>query len=461
MPRVEFGADGIRGIAGKWPIQPPVMVRIGQALGQYIRERSEHPFVVMGRDTRPSGSELMTCLTAGLSDQGIDVIDLGVMTTPGVAFIARQQKADLGISVSASHSPYEYNGIKLVKRNGLRLQREEEIEVETLIDNCLSETSELASLPGDQTDGQNLIELYIQDHVRRCPVDSLEGLKIVLDCADGAASRVAPEVFRRLGANVVVINDTIAGRSINFECGSEYTRAHPHHLVSVMQRYNAVYGFSFDGDGDRLVVVDREGQIFDGHDLVFVLALYFRSQDLLWDDTVVTCHHANRGLEEALAAEGIQTVYTRNGDKNLEAAMWDGDYLLGGEPGGNIIINDGHHTAADAVYAALVLSGIMVYNRGIELREMIAPLRKRPQLTKSVKLSAMPTLGQERILREEIGKRKAELGAGSRILYWPSSTEPGVFRIMVEGGCKSTHEQVERTAVALSQFVQEAVGLTG
>jgi phosphoglucosamine mutase len=217
-----------------------------------------------------------------------------------------------------------------------------------------------ATIPGQQTDGQHLIELYIYDHVRRCPAQSLEGLKVVLDCANGAASRVAPEAFKRLGAEVVVINDAIDGRSIGHQCGSEYTRESPQDLVKVVRHHRAEYGFAFDGDGDRLVVVDSEERLFDGNDLLFVLAMYFRSQGLLRGDAVVTNDVANRGLEEALSRAGARVIYTSKGNKNLEAAMWGGDYLLGGEPGGNIVINDGHHTAADAVYTALVLGGVLV-----------------------------------------------------------------------------------------------------
>jgi phosphoglucosamine mutase len=198
MSRIEFGSDGIRGIVDEWPFLSPVVVRIGKALGQYVLKRSEHPSMVIGRDTRPSGEKLLHCLTAGLTGQSVDVINLGVMTTPGVAFFAKRLEADLGVIVSASHSPLEYNGIKLVKQNGLRLQREEEIEVESLISDFVSKAVNLADTTGQETDGRHLIEFYIQDHVECCPITSLKGLRVVLDCADGATSRVAPPAFSRL-----------------------------------------------------------------------------------------------------------------------------------------------------------------------------------------------------------------------------------------------------------------------
>jgi len=458
MPRVEFGADGIRGIAGEWPFVPAIAVRIGQALGQFVRDRAEEPLVVIGRDTRPSGEELLHCLIAGLTGQGAHVIDLGVMTTPGVAFLVRREQAHLGVIVSASHSPLEYNGIKLVRHSGLRLQREEEIEIESLIEESLAKAAEFAATGGQKTPGQHLIEVYVQDHVEGCPVESLEGLRVVLDCADGAASRIAPEAFQRLGAQVTVINDAINGKSINYRCGSEYAREHPEELVSAMKQHGAEYAFAFDGDGDRLLVVDTAGRVFDGHDLLFVLATYFHSRDLLRGDVVVTSRLANRGLEEVLRRIGIWTVYTGKGDKNVEAEMWGGGYSLGGEPGGNIIINDGHHTAADAVYAALVLSGALALNPGVSLGEMASPLRKRPQVTISLSLPRMLTLDQRLNLRDRLRVHERILGEDGRILIWNSSTEPGVFRVMAEGGQECAEKQVLETAGAVCQLVQGIAG---
>ncbi|MBI1881830.1 MAG: phosphoglucosamine mutase, partial [Chloroflexi bacterium] len=196
MVRVEFGADGIRGMAGEGPFHPAIAVRIGQALGRFICNQTDnHCFVVIGRDTRRSGANLANCLAAGLTAQGVDVVDLGVMTTPGVAYLVRRLQADLGLIVSASHNPLEFNGIKLIGPDGLRFQREEEIEIESLIEQFLNDAVEYSPTLGHQTDGQNLIELYIQSHIKRRPVESFEDFKLVLDCAYGAASRVAPEVF--------------------------------------------------------------------------------------------------------------------------------------------------------------------------------------------------------------------------------------------------------------------------
>lgn len=445
------------------PLHPSTVFRIGQGFGCYIRERARgRAFVVIGRDTRPSGENLLANLAAGLNDQGIDIIDLGIIPTPGVAYLTRRLSADLGVIVSASHSPIAYNGFKLVGSNGLRLQREEEIEIESWIHKCLASPMESVSPLGQQSNGDHLIKIYIEDHIQEhlahCR-NSLKDLKLVLDCANGAATRVAPETFKRLEAQVVVVNDIISGASINYRSGSEHARDNPQDLVQTVRGYGAAYGFAFDGDGDRLTVVDADGQVYDGHDLLFVLARSFYAGGHLRGNTVVTNHLANRGLEEALNSLGIQVVYTGNGDRNLEAAMWEKDYLLGGEPGGNIIINDGHHTAADAVFAALVLGNALACSPGVGLDQLVVPLKKRPQVTRSLKLRAGLTPQQYKILDQETENLRARLDQGGRILAWNATTEPGFVRVMVEGGPHSTPAEVLEIAGLVGEVIRQVAGL--
>lgn len=456
--KVEFGADGIRGKAGNWPFHHTGMVHVGQALGQFVCRRSgpDRPPVVVGRDTRPSGPKLLPCLVAGLSSQGIHVIDLDVMTTPGVAFVARRQKAALGVALSASHNPLEYTGIKVVGANGLRLQREEELEIESLIAQIADRPCDDAPIAGQEANGANLVEVYIADHVRSCPA-SLAGFRVVLDCADGAASHVGPEVFRRLGAHIEVIHDRMNGLGINYHSGSEHVRDHPQELLAAMAHHGATYGFAFDGDGDRLVVVDAAGRVFDGNDLIYALAVYFQNKGLLRNNTVVTIHQANRGLEKALSKKGIMTIKTNNGDRYLEAAMWANDYLLGGEPGGNIIINDGHHTAADAILTAIILSSALRSNSGDDLAAMVEPLKRHPQITTSLELETSLTLEGLGMVKEYGRQQEAGLGEDSRILFWPSSTQPGVYRLLVEGGLDTDLDQVKKLTDAMCLVVR---GLT-
>ncbi|MEW5872806.1 MAG: hypothetical protein AB1894_26340 [Chloroflexota bacterium] len=462
MQRIEFGSDGIRGKAGIWPFISPVAYEIGQALGQYVSRRSEHPVVVMGRDTRPSGLNLSVCIASGLMSQGADTINLGVMTTPGVAFLTRRQKADLGVIISASHSPLEMNGIKIFRESGLRLQREEEVEIELLLEEAITRATTnpiiCSSTPGKDIEAEHLIAFYIQDHVRRCPVESLHDLRIVLDCADGAASVIAPEVFLHLGANPIAVNKAVDGKGINYQCGSEYAILNPMYLAGIARDHGANYGFAFDGDGDRLIVVDNEGNSFDGHDLLYILAKYFKTRGLLRKNTVVTNYRANRGLEKALKAIGIRTAYTSNGDRHLEAAMWGKNYMLGGEPGGNIIVNDGSHTAADGIYTALLLAGILKCSPEARLMEMVNPLReslwKYPQITKSFKPSIMLTAEQIIEIQREISRKQKELGGERQVYFWSASTEPRVYRIMVQGSYPQTQQDVKYIVDELSEYVR-------
>lgn len=330
MNKVRFGADGIRGIWDQWPFQMPALMHIGQALGQFVSRRSESPVVVMGRDTRKSGQTVATCLMTGLLGQGVNVINLGIMPTPGVAYLTRRQGADMGLVVTASHSPGYMNGIKLVASSGLRLEPEDEMTIEALIENTLTVAVADHQVPGHSTDGENLILTYIFEHKRACPTDVLRGLRLVLDCSNGAASQVAPKIIRDLGAEVTVLNASLEGDRIGVASGSEYIRQNPERLAELLFVHNAQYGFSFDGDGDRLVVVDPAGNVYDGHDLIYLLALHFQEQGKLRGETVVITNQANRGLKTALQAVGIKTIETPNGDHNLEKALYSHGFTLGG-----------------------------------------------------------------------------------------------------------------------------------
>ena len=458
MRGAEFGSDGIRGLAGEWPLTEEGMLHLARALAKFLHPRSEHPVVILGRDTRRSGLTLSHVLQAGLLREDLDVINLGIMTTPGVAYLTRNQSASLGICVSASHNPPEYNGIKILGPHGLRLTREDEIEIEGLLARFTAEQTTDRPSFGQQIDGHHLVEVYVQDHVQQFPAQSLEGFGVVLDCAHGAAAQVAPQVFRRLGAQVSVVNHDISGECINHGAGSEYARQHPAFLAQLVKRCGAVCGFAFDGDGDRLVVVDAEGAVYDGDDILFALALAFDRRGLLRGRTIVTSHAANKGLDSALAGLGINLVRAGKGDKAIEAAMWRGDYFLGGEQIGNIIINDGHHTAADAVYTAMFLASFM-NERDLGLAEMVVPFVKRPQILTLVRYGAAPSLEQSLALQRQKVLSATALGEDARIMAWNSSTEPGVFRIMVEGGAASLIADIRREAVALCQAFQEDLAL--
>ena len=461
MDSVEFGADGIREFVGKSPFLPPLTVRIGQALGQFVADRSENPVVVMGRDTRPSGLTLSICLAAGIMGQGVDVINLGIIPTPGVAYATRRQEADLGIIITASHSPLEMNGIKLLRSSGLRLQREEEIDIENIISQALHKSFEYPKKIGHETDGDHLFHFYLQSHLDGRPKDFLEGVHIVLDCSDGAASRIAPDVLKKLGADVSVIRNGIEGQHINFECVSEHARAHPEFLASQVREHKASYGFALDGDGDRLIVVDANANVFDGYDLTYLLANHFHSRGTLPQDTVVTTHQSNRGLGFALEAIGISTVYTNNGDRHLEAALWTNDYLLAGESGGNVIVNDGAHTASDAIFTSILLGEVLTEDLHIPLIERVKPLREmmdeHPQIVRSFHVSGGITAERRNVIQKFIDEKEKTLGEGSRIKCWNSSTEPGIIRVMAEGCRRDMREEVAHVVDDIHNFISSLV----
>ena len=461
MRLVRFGVDGIRGIVGEWPFTQRGTQAVGCALGQFLLRMSGGstgaPRVMIGRDTRPSGNLLVSSLKNGLLGQGVEVIDLGIMTTPGVAYLTRHARADLGVIVSASHNPLQYNGIKLVGPDGLRLRRGEEIE--GLINELVHNVTRCDPNDGRQTDGQDLVDRYIQDQVdlfRRYPFRSrsLQGLRLVLDCANGAASRVAPQVLNLLGAEVIPIN--ISGNGINDRCGSEHVRRYPQDLIEIVRRHGATYGFAFDGDGDRLVIVDQDGLLYNGDDFLFVLATYFHELQELRGETIVTTHMANTGLKKALGGLGIRTALTERGDSNLEAEIWSKNYLLGSEQVGNVIINDGHHAAADPLYAAAILSGI-TRDRGA-LRDLVSPLRKHPQVLASVHVAGMPPLEKIKPLQEQKRHALLALGKSSRVLAWYSGTERNLFKAVVEGSPGNTLAEVWSEAVAICRIVQRATG---
>lgn len=456
--RVEFGSDGIRGVANQWPLVPPVLVRIGSALGHYLHRRTPRPQVVIGRDTRLSGEPILNYLIAGLTDAGIQTIDLGTMTTPGVAFLVREQGVDLGIVVSASHNPYDHNGIKLIGPNGLRLQREEELEIEQLIRNTLANGIPPLADVGQASNGRHLLEVYTQDHVRFLQSywkDStpLRSLKLVLDCANGAALTVAPTAFRMLGAEIVEVNSNPSGENINHRCGSEHLRRHPDSLHALVRAERAQYGFAFDGDGDRLAVIDNDkGYVYDGSSLLFILSTFFQERQELRYNTVVTTQLTNRGVLEALKGMSIDAILVARGDRNIEAAIWGGDYLLGGEEGGNIIINDGRHTAADAVFTALTLSGAIVKWRS--LAACVAGLTLYPQLHKSITIGRQLALDERRYLQTAITDVQAALDFAGRVLWWQATTEPGVLRLLVEGAAAGSQLDLKPVFQSVVDTVQ-------
>ncbi len=463
--QVEFGADGIRGIHGQWPLQAPVLAAVGRAIAYFIRERLRvaEPSVVVGRDTRPHGADIEQSIVVGLLEQGVHVIRLGVTPTPGVAYLARAQRADMGVVISASHSPPEYNGVKLIGPQGLRLHRGEEMWLEKLIAVFHSTPPLPEGKQGDSSDGRHLVDRYVSDHTQQewsafgLPAKQpLHGLSVVLDCANGAAWDVAPRAFSALGAEVHLLHaDLSAGAHINHGCGSEHARRHPETLAGELRRLDAHYAFAFDGDGDRLAVVDPDGRAYAGDELLYLLACAFAAAGRRGAHTVVTNRLANRGLESSLAAHNIAVRYVSKGDKHVEWELYERGYLLGGEEGGNIIINDGRHTAADATYTALLAAGI-VLGRGAPLAELVAGLVRHPRRLESFRLRFDATVATR--LRGDLARCEERLGPGGRVEVWSATTEPGRTRLLVEGGPRTGRDLLDGVFEEAAAALRRAVG---
>jgi len=445
---ITFSTDGIRGISGKWPFTNEGIGIIGSALVKFIsRDKVNKPFVFLGRDTRPSGRQYSKIIKSYLLAGGIKVIDLGIAPTPAVAYLTRKYSAQLGIVVSASHNPEKYNGIKLVDFRGLRLQPDIEKQIEKMMLDLLSgasikptqykdvigtshglSTKTKQIFTGSQSDYMNE---YIEDHVEMLGDESLSGLRLIIDCANGAVSQTGKRLLSGLGVSVTSLNDDISGKArINNNCGSEYYREFPDELIEIVKQHDADYGLAFDGDGDRIVVADSENFFYNGDDLLYALARIYSNKAALPKNTVVIAPNTNSGLKRSLNNIGIHTITTENGDKNLEAEIWKNNFLLGAEQVGNIIINDGKHGAADSLYAITLLFTLLKkVNK--TLNELVTSLTKDAQVQALVHTAErIPESDIQRVINEVKLDKASELD--NRILYWHSSTEPGLFNFMVE-----------------------------
>lgn len=392
-------------------------------------------------------------------------MDLGIAPTPVVAYITKKIRAQLGVVISASHNPANYNGIKLVDSNGLRLQPDIEKQIEEQLINSKIELDNNLKKRRRKIHRQKAVSVnrYITDHIRKLKHNSLRGLKLVIDCSNGAIARTGERLLTGLGAEVISINDDMTGRKkINENCGSEFYRRYPEKLIKIVRKNKYDYGLSFDGDGDRVVVVDEKGNFYNGDDLIFILAVYLWKGGNLRNNTVVSTGNANSGLKKSLGKLGIKISKTFNGDKNLEAEMWDkkNNYLLGGEQVGNIIINDGEHGAADSLYAislifALLLSEETALPRKALLKENTTALNKWPQVLATVHMTKMIPQKDISRIKKEI-KNNRRLRHNIRVEAWYSSTEAGLFNVMIEG---EESENKDLISALAEKFCLKVLGL--
>ncbi len=444
-----FGTDGVRGKANQYPMTAEIALKLGIAAGSLFKRGDHRRQVVIGKDTRLSGYMIETALTAGFTAVGMDVLLLGPMPTPAVAMLTRSMRADLGVVISASHNPYEDNGIKFFGPDGYKLSDEMELEIEERVfgdtKDCLAPSSQI----GQARRLDDAVGRYIEYAKNTFPRGKrLDGLKVVLDCANGASYRVAPTVLYELGAEVVAISVDPDGRNINADCGALHTDK----MCEQVVKQGADIGIALDGDADRLIVCDEKGQVIDGDQILALVSREWKESGILKGNGVVTTVMSNLGLERYLKANGLKHIRTQVGDRYVVERMRADGYNLGGEQSGHLILGE-HSTTGDGLVAALQVCAAVVKERKpvSQVMHLFEPV---PQLLKNVRLSdralARAALDSENV-KIAIDKTERALGDNGRLLIRPSGTEP-LIRIMLEG-----EDQAQIAAMA-EEIAQALIG---
>ena len=445
-----FGTDGVRGEANV-ELTPELAFKLGRFGGYVLSQHEEEtPLVFVGRDTRISGELLEHALIAGLLSVGIRVYKLGVIATPGVSYLVRTEKASAGVMISASHNPALDNGIKFFGGDGFKLDDDRELEIEALLD-ATEDT-----LPRPSAHGLGTVMEYpeglrkYQEFLVSTGVQ-LEGIHVVLDTANGAASTSARQIFADLGAQLTVIGENPDGLNINDGVGS----THPEHLQEKVKEVGAAIGLAFDGDSDRLIAVDENGEIVDGDKIMYIIGSYLSSKGLLEKNTIVTTVMSNLGFHKALDAKGIQKEITAVGDRYVVEEMRKSGYNLGGEQSGHVVIMD-YNTTGDGQLTGVQLTKIM-QETGKKLSELAAEVTIYPQKLVNIRVeNSMKDKAMEvPAIREIIEKMEAEMAGNGRILVRPSGTEP-LLRVMAEA---PTHEEVDYYVDTIAAVVQAKIGL--
>jgi phosphoglucosamine mutase len=446
MVRKYFGTDGIRGRANG-VITPELALKVGQAAGLMFRNGDHRHRVLIGKDTRLSGYMIETALVAGFTSVGMDVLLTGPMPTPAVAMLTRSMRADLGVMISASHNPFDDNGIKLFGPDGYKLSDEIELRIEKLIDGELSKRLAKPAELGRAKRIDGVQDRYIEFAKRTLPRNlSLEGLRVVIDCAHGAAYRVAPEALWELGAEVFSLGVDPDGFNINRDCGSTAPEA----LCAKVREMRADIGIALDGDADRVIIVDERGHVVDGDQVLAVIAEGWQQEGLLAKPGVVATVMSNLGLERYLAERDIVLIRTPVGDRYVLEHMREHGYNLGGEPSGHIILSD-YTTTGDGFVAALQVLAV-VQKRGEAVSKVCRRFEPLPQVLKNVRYRSGKPLESVKV-RNAIKDAEKRLNGNGRLIVRPSGTEP-VIRVMGEGDDRALVEEVVDGIVdALTQAV--------
>ncbi|NLV97102.1 MAG: phosphoglucosamine mutase [Desulfovibrionales bacterium] len=448
MPRL-FGTDGIRGRVNTYPMQPELVLRLGLAAGQYFRNGHKRHRVVIGKDTRLSGYVFESALTSGFCAAGMDVFLVGPLPTPAISFLTRNMRADLGVVISASHNPYMDNGIKFFDREGFKLADEVEDEIAAMVvDADFSWNAPVHDQVGRARKIQDSPGRYIVELKHSFPAGmTLDGVKIVLDCAHGAAYRVSPLIFEELGAEVVTLGVKPDGLNINKDCGSLY----PQVLADKVREAQADIGLALDGDADRLIVVDEDGQILDGDQIMAICAGEMLERDALPGKTLVATVMSNMALQVFMHERGGQLVRTKVGDRYVVEEMRKGGYIFGGEQSGHLVFME-HSTTGDGTLAALQLLRIMV-SKGRPISELSKLMIPYPQKLVNIPVQKKVSFDQVPVIQEAMRDAKAQLGDTGRVVLRYSGTEP-LVRVMVEAQDQCA---VDRWCAELAQAVNQGL----
>ncbi len=452
-----FGTDGIRGIANVEPVTAETALKLGRAAAHWFknspagpRQREKHR-IIIGKDTRLSGYMLENAMVAGITSMGVDALLVGPLPTPGVAYMTRSLRCDAGIMLTASHNPYEDNGIKFFQHDGCKLEDKVEDEIEELVfTGRIDSIRPTATEIGKAARIDDALGRYIEFVKTSVPRGlSLEGLKIAVDTGHGATYKSTPCVLRELGAEVYVLNNTPDGTNINRECGSIY----PGVIASAARQFRANLGISHDGDGDRVILADENGRVVDGDVMLAITALTALQAGQLCHNTLVATVMSNLALDHAVERAGGKVVRVAVGDRYVIEKMLEIDANIGGEQSGHMIFRD-HGTTGDGIVSALQVLRIMV-ETGKKLSELAACIEPYPQVLRNVKVKAKPPIEAMPSVLELVRKAESDIGKKGRVLVRYSGTEPKV-RILIEG---EDHEKIEAHAARISEKLKEAIGV--
>ena len=441
--RKYFGTDGIRGIAGE-SLTADLSFKVGKALGKLLTEKKEHPKVIIGRDTRISCDMIEQALTAGLTSTDVNVMTVGTIPTPAIAYLTKTIETDSGIMISASHNPYQDNGIKIFGPDGFKLTDDQELEIEHLIDNTDEIKNASFEKIGKLYSGNELTQKYVQ-HIKQSISGDLSGIKIALDCANGATTGVAPFIFGDLEADIETIGCKPNGININDNVGSTKIDT----IANFVKENNVDVGFAFDGDGDRVLAVDSKGNIVDGDKIMFILAKHLKEQGELKDNMVVSTVMSNIGFYKAIEENGLQSVKTAVGDRYVVEEMRKNDYSLGGEQSGHIVLMN-YATTGDGILTAVKLANI-IKTSGKSLEELASEVSIYPQKLVNIKVIDKKSAMEDVEILAECEKVEEELEGNGRILLRASGTE-NLIRVMVEA---SSDELTDKYCEQVAKIVRE------